>query len=128
MKDREIFNQGTFSPQDKLGVISQSERKQPVLLGRLCCFDMSGPQKRFATVLKRAKASYGLEIARERRLKAIEKSKTVLSAGTSAIEAVKERVREMIKNLGQLAYRAAFWGGAVVVQSIGRNFSIADIE
>jgi len=63
--------------------------------------DMSGPQKRFATVLKKAKASYGLEIAREQRLKAIEKSKTVLSAGTSAVEAVKERVREMIKNLGQ---------------------------
>ena len=63
--------------------------------------DMSNPQKRFLTVLKKSKARQSLELAHERRLKAVDKSKAILSAGAGAVEAVKEKVRAMIQNLGQ---------------------------
>jgi hypothetical protein len=63
--------------------------------------DMSGPQKRFAALLKKAKARQTLERARERRLQAIEKAKAALSSGVGAVEAVRERVRAMIEGLGQ---------------------------
>src|ERR1017187_2236375 len=63
--------------------------------------DMSDPQKRFASVLKKSKARQSLEFAHERRQKAVDKSKAILSAGADAVEAVKEKVRVMIKNLGQ---------------------------
>ena len=63
--------------------------------------DMSNPQKRFLAVLKQSKARQSLELARERRLKAVDKSKTILSTGADAIEAVKAKVRAMIQNLGE---------------------------
>ena len=63
--------------------------------------DMSNPQKRFLVVLKKSKARQSLELARERRLKTVDKSKAILSAGANAVEAVKEKVRAMIQNLGQ---------------------------
>jgi len=63
--------------------------------------DMSGSQKRFGAVLKKAKARQSLESARERRLKAVEKAKAVLSCGLGAADTVREKVRAMIKNLGQ---------------------------
>jgi hypothetical protein len=63
--------------------------------------DMSGPQKRFAALLKKAKARQTLERARERRLQAVERAKAALSGGVGAVEAVRERVRAMIESLGQ---------------------------
>ena len=63
--------------------------------------DMLIPQKRFLAVLKKSKARQSLELARERRLKAVDKSKNILSTGADAIEAVKEKVRAMIQNLGR---------------------------
>ena len=63
--------------------------------------EMSGPQKRFAALLKKAKARQSLEHARARRLKAVERAKSVLSAGTIAAEAVREKVRAMIESLGR---------------------------
>jgi hypothetical protein len=63
--------------------------------------EMSGPQKRFAVLLKKAKARQSLERARERRLRAVEIAKSVLSAGTVAAETVREKVRSMIESLGR---------------------------
>jgi hypothetical protein len=63
--------------------------------------EMSGPQKRFEALLKKAKARQSLERARERRLRAVERAKSVLSAGTTAAEAVQEKVRAMIESLGR---------------------------
>ncbi len=63
--------------------------------------DMSGPQKRFDAVLKKAKAQQRLERARRRRLKAIELAKTVITSGAGAIDAVRARVSGMIEKLGQ---------------------------
>lgn len=63
--------------------------------------DMSTPQKRFAAVLKKAKARQALERARERRLKAVERAKSVLSTGLVAADSVREKVRAMIENLGR---------------------------
>jgi len=63
--------------------------------------DMLIPQKRFLAVLKKSKARQSLELARERRLKAVDKGKNILSTGADAIEAVKEKVRAMIQNLGR---------------------------
>lgn len=63
--------------------------------------DMSRPQKRFAALLKKAKARQTLERARERRLQAVERAKAALSSGVGAVEAVRERVRAMIESLGQ---------------------------
>ncbi len=63
--------------------------------------DMAGPQKRFGSLLKKAKARQSLERARERRLKAVERAKVILSAGVGAAETVCEKVRSMIESLGQ---------------------------
>jgi hypothetical protein len=63
--------------------------------------NMSGPQKRFDAVLKKAKAQKRLERARERRLKAIELAKTVITSGAGAIDAARSRVGRMIGKLGE---------------------------
>lgn len=63
--------------------------------------DLSGPQKRFGMLLGKAKARQSLERARERRLKAVEKAKAVLSSGLDAAEIIREKVRSMIESLGQ---------------------------
>lgn len=62
--------------------------------------EMAGPQKRFAALLKKARARQSLERARERRLRAVERAKSVMSAGTIKAEAVREKVRAMIESLG----------------------------
>ena len=63
--------------------------------------DLSGPQKRFGALLKKAKARQTLERARERRLRAVEKAKAALSTGLDAAEIIREKVRSMIESLGQ---------------------------
>ncbi len=67
--------------------------------------DMSGPQKRFEAVLKKAKAQQRLEHAHARRLKAIELAKAALTSGVGtvggALGAVRVRVSGMIERLGQ---------------------------
>ncbi|HXI72518.1 MAG TPA: hypothetical protein VNN22_19415 [Verrucomicrobiae bacterium] len=63
--------------------------------------DVISAQKRFAAVLKKAKARQALESARERRLRAIEKAHSVLSAGVEAADNIREKVRQMIESLGQ---------------------------
>src|SRR6266568_9017415 len=63
--------------------------------------DMANPQKRFAAILKKAKAQRRLEAARQRRLEAVERAKGMLSAGTEAVSAVRERVRSMIEKFKQ---------------------------
>jgi len=63
--------------------------------------DMSGPQKRFDYVLKKAKSQQRLERARERRLKAIELAKTMIASGAGAIDAARIKVSGMIEKLGQ---------------------------
>lgn len=63
--------------------------------------DLSGPQKRFAALLKKAKARQTLERARARRLQAVERARAALSSGVGAVEAVREKVRAMIESLGQ---------------------------
>ena|ERR1043166_6412312 len=63
--------------------------------------EMVGPQKRFAALLKKAKARQSLERAREQRLIAVERAQSVLSAGTTAAVAVREKVRAMIESLGR---------------------------
>jgi hypothetical protein len=63
--------------------------------------EMSGPQQRFATLLKKARARQSLERARARRLRAAERAKSVLSAGATTTEAVQEKVRAMIESLRQ---------------------------
>lgn len=59
--------------------------------------DMVGPQKRFEAALKKARAKRRLEVAHQRRLEAVERAKGMLSAGTEAVSAVRERVRSMIE-------------------------------
>jgi len=63
--------------------------------------DMSGPQKRFDGILKKAKAQQRLERARDRRLKAIELAKTIIVSGAAAIDDARARVNGMIEKLGQ---------------------------
>jgi predicted HicB family RNase H-like nuclease len=63
--------------------------------------DMTEPQKRFDYLLKQAKMRRRLELARERRLKAVEQAKSVLSTGTAAVEAVRARVQGMLGKLQQ---------------------------
>ncbi len=60
--------------------------------------DMEVPRKRFAAILKKAKAQQSLERARARRLKAIELAKVVLASGTGTVRA---KVHGMIEKLGQ---------------------------
>ncbi len=59
--------------------------------------DMTGAQKRFNAVLKKAKAQRQLEIARQRRLAASEKAQNLLSVGPTALSTIRERVRGMIE-------------------------------
>lgn len=63
--------------------------------------EMSVPQKRFAALLKKAKARQSLEHAHVRRLRAVERAKSVISARTIATELVREKVRTMIESLGR---------------------------
>jgi hypothetical protein len=63
--------------------------------------DMTAPLKRFNAILKKAEARCRLEAAHQRRLDAVEKAKTILSAGTAAVAAVREHVRSMIENFKQ---------------------------
>ena len=63
--------------------------------------DITGPQKRFAVVLKKAKARQSLEFARERRLRAVERAGSVMSDGIEAVDAIREKIRKMIESLGQ---------------------------
>ncbi|HZQ46596.1 MAG TPA: hypothetical protein VFC07_06270 [Verrucomicrobiae bacterium] len=63
--------------------------------------DMAGPQKRFDAILKKARARRQLELARQRRLQASEKMQQLLSSGSTALEAVRERVRSMIERVRQ---------------------------
>src|ERR1041384_779943 len=55
--------------------------------------DMASTETRFAAILKKAKARHRLEVAHQLRLEAVERAKTVLSAGTEAVAAVREHVR-----------------------------------
>lgn len=63
--------------------------------------DMTGPAKRIAHTLKRAKAQQRLERARVRRLEAIEKAKTVVSSSAEAVTAIRAKVQGMIEKLKQ---------------------------
>jgi hypothetical protein len=63
--------------------------------------DMSGPQKRYAAVLKKAKARQSLERAQARRLLAVDKAKDVISSGAEAVDVVRQKVRRLIEALGQ---------------------------
>jgi len=63
--------------------------------------DMASAEKRFAAILNKVKARHRLEVARQRRLEAVERAKTVLSAGTEAVAAVREHVRSMIERFRQ---------------------------
>ena len=63
--------------------------------------DIVGAQKRFDSLLKKAKALQRLEQARQKRLEAAAKVNTVLSAGNEALESVREKVRLMIERLKQ---------------------------
>ena len=63
--------------------------------------EMAGPQKRFAAILKKAKARRRLELARANRLQAGEKAHQFLSAGSAALEAIRERVRAKIAQFGK---------------------------
>lgn len=63
--------------------------------------DMTAPQKRFDAILKKAEARRRLEVAHKRRLDAVERAKGMLSAGTEAVVAVRERVRSMIEKFSR---------------------------
>lgn len=63
--------------------------------------DMSEPQRRFATLLKRAKAQQRLEQAAAQRVQAVAKVKEIISSGLDAASELRERVRSMIQKLGQ---------------------------
>lgn len=62
---------------------------------------LAQPQKRFAALLQKAHAKRKLEIAKVRRLAAIEKAKEVMSAGPEALDAVRQRVKSMIDKFGE---------------------------
>jgi hypothetical protein len=63
--------------------------------------DMTGPQTRFDAILKKAEARRQLEVAAQRRLAAVERAKGMISTGTEAVAAVRERVRAMIEKFSQ---------------------------
>lgn len=63
--------------------------------------DMAAPQKRFDAILKKAEARRRLDVARRRRLDAVERARGLFSAGTDAAAAVRERVRAMIDKFKQ---------------------------
>lgn len=64
--------------------------------------NMSESRKRFAALLKEAKARQRLERARERRLVAVARAKAMFSDGIVAADGVREKVRAMIEGLGRL--------------------------
>lgn len=63
--------------------------------------DLAASEKRFAGIRKKAEARLRLEIARKRRLAAVERAKNIASAGGETVAAVRARVREMIENFGK---------------------------
>ena len=63
--------------------------------------DMAGPQKRFDAILKKAKARQQLELAKERRIQAGSKARELLTAGSAALEGLRERVRGKIERIRQ---------------------------
>ena len=63
--------------------------------------DMAEPQKRFEAILKKAQVRRKLEVARQFRMEAEERAKGMLSAGTEAVAAARERIRCMIEKFGQ---------------------------
>lgn len=63
--------------------------------------DMTDSKKRFDYLLKQAKARRRLELAKERRLKAVEQAKTIMASGSAAVDAVRAKVQGMIEKLKQ---------------------------
>jgi len=63
--------------------------------------DMAGPQKRFDAIVKKAEARRRLEVAAQRRLAAVERARGMMSAGTEAVAAARDRVRAMIEKFSQ---------------------------
>jgi hypothetical protein len=63
--------------------------------------EMADAQKRFAAILKKAKARHRLEVASQRRIEAVERAKNMFSGGTEAVAAVREHVRSMIERFRQ---------------------------
>lgn len=62
---------------------------------------MVAPQKRFEILLKKAQARRKLEVAHQRRLDAVAKTKGMFTIGSSAVEAIRERVQAMIEKFKQ---------------------------
>lgn len=62
---------------------------------------MAAPQKRFEVILKKAQAKRKLEVAHQRRLDAVAKTKEMFTTGSSAVEVIRERVRSMIEKFKQ---------------------------
>ena len=63
--------------------------------------EMAGPQKRFNAILKKAKARRQLELAKERRTQAAGKARELLTAGSAALDELRERVRNKIERIRQ---------------------------
>lgn len=63
--------------------------------------DIAKSQKRFDLMLKKANARRQLEVARQRRLDAVERAKGMLSAGSEAVSEVRARVSAMIEKFKQ---------------------------
>jgi hypothetical protein len=63
--------------------------------------DIAKSQKRFDAILKKANARRRLEVARQRRLDAVERAKGMLSAGSDAVSTVRARVGAMIEKFKQ---------------------------
>ena len=63
--------------------------------------DMAAPQKRFDAILKKATARRRLEVAHQRRLEAVKSANNLVSIGTEAVSAVRERVQTMIEKFKQ---------------------------
>lgn len=63
--------------------------------------DIAKSQKRFDLMLKKASARRQLEVARQRRLDAVERAKGMLSAGSEAVSEVRARVSAMIEKFKQ---------------------------
>lgn len=63
--------------------------------------DIEGPQRSFNEVLRKAKARQRLEHAREKRLAALDRSKTLIAGGVRSLDAIRETVRSLIEKLKQ---------------------------
>ena len=63
--------------------------------------DLTEPKRRFDYLLKQAKARQRLEIARERRLKAVAHAKAAISAGSAPAGAILEKVKGLLEKLNQ---------------------------